>query len=297
MSYVSSIALFCLMSLIASDQRTTRTPQDFSDTAFVSAVAFCFDLSNNLYVLDEGQNIVFKFSNEGKLIRTAGGYGWSNVEFDHPKDISSPNDLDIYISDYGNHRIVRIDRNLNFIFELPSPDEQLPSERLFGYPYSIAVDGIGELFIVDKENNRIVKVGTSNEIERTFGGIDAGKGSLYNPSRIRVSERNLVYVQDGNRLVIFDRFGNYSRSIGDGMFHHLRTFCIADSSIYVLDSCIIRKIDESSLGSRPLEEYILSDECSTAVDIAVHDENIYILTREKLFKHHADELKKPHHDE
>src|SRR5881394_4402970 len=103
---------FCFSQAARSDSAGSVAPT-------VNATAFAIDPQGNRYVLDAVQNVVVKLNPTGVAVRSVGGYGWSDLTFDQPSDISVPNGLDVYIADYGNHRIVRYDHSLNFVSTIP----------------------------------------------------------------------------------------------------------------------------------------------------------------------------------
>ena len=70
-----------------------------------------------------------------------------------------------YVVDSNNHRIQKFDGNGTFIC---SWGNRGVTEGQFNFPYGIAVDKEGCVYIVDSGNNRIVKyVPTEEEIQRT----------------------------------------------------------------------------------------------------------------------------------
>jgi len=250
--------------------------------SFTSATRCSVDPSGYVYVLDAGTNELLKYTTAGKVVCSIGGYGWTTLTFDQPADLSSPNGLDVYVADYGNHRIQRFDRNLNFISSLYLRDDENPDLR-FGYPHGVDMDRFGALYIVDGENLRIMKIDASNVVERVFGGDEAGKGRLHSPSRVRVGPDDLVYVQDGNSLVVFNVFGNFVRIIGDGLFRNLQTFTLDQNALYALDSCTVRVLNnkgEVTWSYDLLREGLVS-RCEVK-DIAVLGKQLYILTSKEI---------------
>ena len=251
---------------------------------FKHAVSFSIDPSGNFYVLDAEINELLKLSRRGELLQSSGGYGWSQIAFDHPTDVIAPNGLDVYVADEGNHRIQHFDRNLNYVSSLRFRDNEDVSQR-FGYPRSVAVSRLGDLFLTDGENIRIVKIINNNTFDRAFGGQGGGEGQLQNPSRVRVSTTDLVYVQDGNVVKVFDIFGNYVRTIGAGIFSHLKTFTIDQKHIYVMDSCIVRMLNEHGAVEDTVSTVLGNDqnENCDAVDIAVEGTALFILSSRHIF--------------
>jgi DNA-binding beta-propeller fold protein YncE len=201
---VRAIAAILLMALPATGAAQTIIP--------VKGTRLDADLFGNLYVID-GERCTLSLLDTGFVVRTeVGGPGWRPGEFDRPEGIWARNGLDLYVADYGNHRIQRFDRTLAFVSSLSGRDD-----ASFGYPMDVALSRLGELFVVDGENQRIVKMGTSVP-ERVFGGFDAGVGKLHAPSRIAIGPSDRVYVLDGARVMVYDVFGNFLVSLYEGMW-------------------------------------------------------------------------------
>ncbi len=228
---VSSLLVLALfVSSVRSLQRSPFGPSDCgvvlcevvdqsqrADTSLLTGTRLDVDINGNIILVDSDRNTVRLFSKA--LTRTAeiGGSGWGDDQFDHPAGIWARNGIDIFVADYGNHRIQRFDRKLAFISSFSTRDRSNPDER-FGYPTDVAVSRLGDLFICDSENSRILKVIGLSKIAKTFGGFDAGKGRLHKPNQLEIGPNDNVYVQDGKRVVVFDNFGNFIRVIGEGLF-------------------------------------------------------------------------------
>jgi hypothetical protein len=166
------------------------------------------DLYGNIFVVDGTQNTLTLLTKNRDTLRSVGGAGWKDSQFDRPAAVWAQNGIDVYVADYGNHRIQRFDRNLNFVSSFSTRDSEDPDIR-FGYPMGVALSRLGALYICDSENSRILKVNSSNTVERSFGGFDAGLGRLMRPTQLACGPEDRVYVLDGPRVVVFDAFGNY----------------------------------------------------------------------------------------
>ncbi|MDI6766011.1 MAG: NHL repeat-containing protein [Bacteroidota bacterium] len=250
---------------------------------FKRASALSIDPLGNLYVVDRGANEIIKIEKHNNKIRRTGGRGWKSTALDEPTDINTPNGLDIYVADYGNHRILRYDRNLNFVSSYPTEEKTQSIERIIGFPRSIAFSRFGDLFILEGENNRILKINSSNKIERTFGGVDAGKGRLIKPIRIRVSNRDRMYVLDQNNIVMFDIYGNYIRTLGNESFKRLRSVGIYDNTLYALDSCSIMIIDlDGTMKNQITIPSQIMGKNTEIIDFAVQRDLIYLLTEHRI---------------
>ncbi|MBI4547875.1 MAG: NHL repeat-containing protein [Ignavibacteriae bacterium] len=278
---------FCFAILLSDDSLV-------SIGSFQQSVALSVDPSGNIYVIDGGTNEILKFSRAGKLLTTIGGYGWTQLSFDKPMDLIAPNGIDVYIADYGNHRIQRFDRNLNYVSTFSTRDSEQEEQR-FGYPRSVSLSKFGALFIVDGENQRILKVNNLTKVERTFGGLSSGKGRLRNPARVRVGENDIVYVQDGNTIVLFDIFGNYLTSLGKEYFKNIKSFVVHSNKLYVLDSCSIAVFNEKGNFEQrvdSLPNYFHEANCEI-VDLGIGGENVYLLTKHNIVKITLKEIIKP----
>jgi hypothetical protein len=214
----------------------------------------------------------------------SGGFGWNKDGFDSPYDIAAPNGLDIYVADYGNHRIVRLDRTLAPIAQIPSVNALQNMDRQVGYPRSVAVSQFGKMFILDGENGQLAKMGENNSIDRVIGGVGAGKGRLIRPVKVRISKKDNIYVQDQNTIVMYDIFGNYIRTIGESIFHNLHSFTVTDSNLVAVDSCRIFIMNNQGVtkNSIPLEDVI--GICADIRDVFISDKQYFLLTAHKLYQ-------------
>lgn len=186
-----------------------------SNIRLKQAKALAVDLSGAIYIADTGNNRILKFSKDGELLKNVGGFGWAKEQFYSPYDIHAGSALDVFVADYNNNRIERYDKNLNYISSLNSLSS-LDDRYKFGYPRSVAASIHGDLFLIDFENIRLLKLNSFGEPEMTFGNYAEGKGRLVQPVQIAISPDDRIYVSDSrlNRILVFDYFGNYLMEIG-----------------------------------------------------------------------------------
>ena len=261
-----------------------------SDTIFNNAVAFSVDPNGNIFVLDNGNSELVKLRIEGTRVIGIYSYKWTKLAFDQPHDIISPNGLDIYVADYGNHRILRFDRNINLLSMIPADNNGRTGDRQFGYPISVAISRIGKLYILDRDNIRLIKLSSDNIFENTISGVQAGKGRLLNPIKVRISNRDRIFIQDGNSIKLYDIFGNYLTTIGEDIFKHLTSFTVTDSIVWVIDSCNLYHLDfDGRINSSLILQELIKDP-SPVIDISAQNGILYFLTRNKLFYKNLNEL-------
>ncbi|MBN2355701.1 NHL repeat-containing protein [candidate division KSB1 bacterium] len=196
------------------------------------------DANGNVYVVDTGNHRVQRFNNKGVFLSMIGGFGWSREQLQRPMDVCASNGLDVFVADYENRRIERFDKDLHWISTYQSNPET--EEKLtLGFPQSIALSRHGDLFVVDAENRRILKLNTLREAEMSFGDYDWGEGALLSPAQIEISLDDRIFVADQNagRVMVYDYFGNYIQTIGQGVLKEPRGICMnpAGSLICVTD--------------------------------------------------------------
>jgi len=192
------------------------------------------------------------------------------------------NGIDLYVADYGNHRVQRFDRNLNYVSTLFTRDDPDPMKR-FGYPSGVALSRLGELFILDGENVRVLKVNRANVVERTFGGIDAGRGRLRAPSDIVVGPGDRVYVVDRGRVVVFDTFGNYVRELMPLDEGGEARIAVDERGVVVLQGGTVSCFDREDRMVRAAESGGMLPSRAAAVDVALHAGRLYVLTEGALW--------------
>jgi|YelNatPaOPRAMG01_1025707.scaffolds.fasta_scaffold00264_26 DNA-binding beta-propeller fold protein YncE len=173
---------------------------------FNDASSFYITSGGILYVTDAGTDEIYKIDTLGNVLKSTGGYGWDNGQFDNPADVFA-NPLSVYACDKNNHRVERFDKDLNFVSSLYTRNSDTTEER-FGYPLSCALSQQGDLYILDSENKRIIKFNLFGNFVQNFGGFDAGSFSLNNPLQLAVANNNNIFVLDNNYIVVFDQYGN-----------------------------------------------------------------------------------------
>ncbi len=132
---------------------------------------------NDLYIVDTYNNRILQveYSNNTYQLKriidhVAGG---TPETFKTPYDVFVDPEGNIYVADYGNFRVVMMDKDLNWIKEFVKPDDSTFDQKLDFLPKKITVDVAGRLYaIVTNVNKGLVKY----EPDGTFTGyIGASK--------------------------------------------------------------------------------------------------------------------------
>lgn len=116
------------------------------------------DNENNIWVTDCGLHQVLKFDSDGNLLMTLGEAqvpGDDSTHFNEPTDIAVAEDGSFYISDgYENSRIVKFSKDGEYLFEWGKFGNQ---NGEFNISHGIDLDSKGNVYVADRENNRIQK--------------------------------------------------------------------------------------------------------------------------------------------
>jgi hypothetical protein len=221
-----------LVAVLLTAPHLCRAQQ--ADTLEIRGTSLDVDLYGNLYVLDQDRATLTILDGAGIRIATMGGVGWENDQFDKPDGLWARNGIDVFVADYGNHRIQRFDRTLHYISTLFTRDHDATEER-FGYPMDVAVSRHGDLFVCDGENQRVLKFGIAGTVVQSIGGLVGGKGRLIAPTRIAIGQQDNLYVLDGRRVVLFDAFGNYLMDLAPGLFKAPSALWADEQGVLVAD--------------------------------------------------------------
>jgi len=180
--------------------------------------ALAVDPSGFLYIADTGNQRILKWAPSGAPVAEIGGFGWGRDQFDRPVSIWAGNGLDAFVADQNNHRIVRYDKDLNYIAAMAS-SEAWPEAFRFGFPRDAVLGAQAELFCLDGENRRVVKLDVLGQPQLAFGGIDAGEGRLVHPVRLQtvLPDRFLVSEEEPACVRVFDTYGNFLFTFGSGV--------------------------------------------------------------------------------
>ena len=213
------------------------------------------DGAGNVYIADLGNQRIRKVDSTGTITTIAGsgetgfgggGFGGdggpaTEAQLNYPRGVAIDGAGNVYIADQGNQRIRKVD-STGTITTIAgsgergfSGDGDPATEAQLNYPWGVAVDGAGNVYIADLGNHRIRKVdslGTITTIagsgEFGFGGdggpaIDArlnypsgvavdGAGNLYIADSVNHRIRILTQVIDsGERAPLFEEIGGLLR--------------------------------------------------------------------------------------
>jgi len=184
------------------------------------------------------------------FVRSVGGFGSGNGQFNWPHGIAADASGNIWVADTYNARLQQFTSDGKFsqaigIDVLTSPcgvaidpsgnvwatdtfthrvyeftnggtfrgtlGDAGGQDGQFRYPAGIAADSSGNIWIADSVNNRIQEFTASGEFVRAFGSIGSADGQLLDPRGLAVDAAGNVWVADG-RIHEFTSTGSFSQA-------------------------------------------------------------------------------------
>lgn len=204
---------------------------------FPEAVAV--DKVGNLFISDtENGRIRRVDANTGIITSIAGsgefGFGGDgglaiNAKLNRPKGVTIDNLGNLLVADTDNNRIRQVDLNTGIITSVVgggergsngfSGDGGLATSASLDRPNAVAVDKVGNLFIVDTENHRIRRVDSSTKIITTVAGngdneLNGGFSGDGGPATsASLSRPETIAIDKTGNIFIVDRGNNRTRRI------------------------------------------------------------------------------------
>ncbi|WP_216843133.1 Ig-like domain repeat protein [Granulicella sp. S190] len=201
-------------------------------TALLSSPqGFGYDKNGNLFIADTGNNRIRKVDASSQLITTIagnGGAGFSgdgsaaiSAQFDQPWGLTISINGSIYIADFANNRVRKIDGVTGDVTTVAgngssgfAGDGGPATAATLNSPASVITDPAGNFYIADSENNVIRKVNVAGVISTIAGngtalfggdGFSAALAGLYKPYS--------VYLDGAGNLFLADRLDLRIREI------------------------------------------------------------------------------------
>jgi sugar lactone lactonase YvrE len=192
----------------------------YRDSAtFTSPFGLCRDMQGNIFIAD-GNNCIRKIDVAGIVSTYAGtstaGFkdgSADSAQFNSPSDLCVDDSGNIYVSDFLNQRIRKIDINRNVSTIAGNGQAGYvngTTNARFNYPRGICRDRYGNIYVADSWNHRIRKIDATGNVSTYAGGGNAmgvsSVGSLqdgpdtaarfYTPSGLTIDNDDNLFVAD-----------------------------------------------------------------------------------------------------
>lgn len=194
----SVIAVSLPLSASADDQSYTYNydywgeVQDCPDCYTVSGVFTSVDMNVDvnfrnpqslmvrndfIYVADTGNNRIVELKRTGnstiefvRSIDSIKAPDGIKSTFNEPCDVAIDDDGNFYVCDKSNNRVVKFDKDLNFILEFLKPTDKSLDEKLSFLPTRIVIDSAGRVYcIADLINKGYIKYENNGEFSGFVG--------------------------------------------------------------------------------------------------------------------------------
>lgn len=190
---------------------------------FVFAHSVRVDKQDNIWTIDEGANVVVKFSPQFRVLMVLGRRPESvesapssgppaprpEWQFNRPTDVAFGLDGEIYVSDgYGNSRVVKYDKDGNWI-KAWGQRGAAPGE--FHTPHTIVTDDQGLVYVGDRENKRVQVFDPDGKFLTEWDKVGAPWAMCITPG-----PRQFIYMADAwtGRIEKLDLHGNILGTFG-----------------------------------------------------------------------------------
>ncbi|MEW2513814.1 NHL repeat-containing protein [Streptomyces sp. NPDC046870] len=180
------------------------------------------DRQGNLYIADSHNHRVRKVTPNGNITTVAGngqpgfvsdGGPAVATKLHYPLGVAVDREGNLYIGDAHNHRVRKVTPNGNITTVAGNGQPGFVSDggpavaTKLHYPWGLAVDEEGNLYIADRYNHRVRKVTPHNVITTVAGNGVAGyvadggpavATSLHYPAGVAVDREGNLYIGDGH---------------------------------------------------------------------------------------------------
>ena len=166
------------------------------------AWAVAVDAAGDVYVVDNGNNGIRKFTGSGGLITQWGTFGNGDGQFSYPTGIAVDATGMVYVVDSNNCRIEKFTGSGGFVAKWGTTG---PGPGQFLEPAGVAIDAAGKVYVTDWLRMRVLVFTGTGKFITEWGNQGIGPGEFDAPGGVAADAGGDVFVADvhNNRVQKF----------------------------------------------------------------------------------------------
>jgi DNA-binding beta-propeller fold protein YncE len=137
------------------------------------------DGPGHVYVVDQHNHRMQKFSADGKFLQSWGSFGDGHGQFNYPFGIAVDSNGAVYVSDMDNHRVQKFSTRGEFRKMTGGYGTE---NGRFKHPYGIAIDKNGVIYVIDTLNYRVQEFDRDLNFLGAWGSQEAFGIRIYMPT-------------------------------------------------------------------------------------------------------------------
>jgi tripartite motif-containing protein 71 len=218
-------------------------------SGFNRPAGIAVDPRGSIYISDPADGRIDRFWGDGTFLSELGGpadIGGAGLS-EAGSVAAAAGSGDLYVADTNHNRILIYGPEGKLLTRIGANGGDGSSGEgpgKFDHPAAIGVDGTGDVYVADTNNNRIVKLAPAGGVLTEWGSRGTGDGRFHSPTGVAVDAAGKVYVVDNqnNRVEVFDSNGRYlekwgERGIGPGEFSQPTAIAVdCNGDVYVADT-------------------------------------------------------------
>jgi len=154
-----------------------------------------------------------------KQFGVTGKPGSDNEHLNYPEKCSLDNKGNIWVADYDNHRVIKLNLELEFVTQIGETLVPGTDSYHFDHPRDVKVSEDGHVFVADGDNHRVIEYDENLVFVGQFGETKVAKADnthLHMPMSVDVDKDGYIYVadRDNHRVVKLNPDLTYSTQFG-----------------------------------------------------------------------------------